>query len=186
MLEITVPGQEFWDAEKEEFFYTKETTLKMEHSLLSIAKWESKWHKAYFSKKTEKTNEMVIDYIRCMTITQNVDPLVFYSLTKEQYDAISAYIEDQQSATYIAEAEDGTNAGGTRDVVTSELVYYWMVAFNIPFECQKWHINRLLNLIRICTIKNQPPKKATRLTHEGIQKRRAENEARKLKYKTRG
>lgn len=155
MLTITVPATEFWDEIHEEFIYKKEQTLQLEHSLVSLSKWESKWEKAFFGRQ-EKTTEEVIDYVRCMTLTQHVDPEVYTRLTNENYKQINDYINAPMSATHFA--EDKKAAPG-RETVTSELIYYWMIAFNIPVEFQKWHINRLLTLIRICNIKNNPPKK---------------------------
>lgn len=154
MLYITVPATEQWDEAKQEFISTKETTLQLEHSLVSLSKWESKWHKAFFSKK-DKTFEETIDYIKCMTLTQNVKPEVYACLTKSNIEEINRYIGDPMTATTFFEEKQG---GGSSETVTAELIYYWMIALNIPFECQKWHINRLLTLVRVCNIKNQPPK----------------------------
>lgn len=155
MLTIVVPSSELWDESNKCFISTKETTLVLEHSLVSISKWESKWHKAFLSKK-EKTNEEVIDYVRCMTITQNVDPNVYLVLTSKNLEAVNKYISDPMTATYIPEEKNGAP---NRDVPTSELIYYWMASMNIPFECQKWHLNRLLMLIQVFNYKNRPKKK---------------------------
>ena len=154
MLYITVPYTELWDEKTQEFVHVKETTLQLEHSLVSLSKWESKWHKVYFSE-TPKTTEETIDYIRCMTLTQNVKPVVYKCLTQENINAITKYIEDPMTATTFS---DDLKRSGGKEVVTAELIYHWMIALNIPFECQKWHINRLLTLVRVCNIKNQPPK----------------------------
>lgn len=158
MLYITIPSQEFWDEKKEEFVTIKEQTLQLEHSLVSVSKWEAKWRKVFLSKK-DKTNEEVIDYIKCMTITQNVDPDVYKYLTKENIEEIQEYITAPMTATWFS---DETHSGSSSEQVTSELIYYWMIAQNIPFECQKWHLNRLLTLIRVCSIKNKSPKKMSK------------------------
>ena len=158
MLQIVVPASELWDEENEEFIYTKEQKLQLEHSLVSISKWESKWNKPYLSKE-EKTNEEILDYIKCMTITQNVDPYVYYCLTKENMEQIQKYIEAPMTATTFSKEPKG---GSNREVVTAEIVYYWMISLGIPLECQKWHFNRLFTLIKVCNIKNQPPKKRSR------------------------
>lgn len=158
MLRITIPAVEQWDEQKQEFIYTKEQTLQLEHSLLSLSKWESKWCKAFLSKGN-KTREETLDYIKCMTITSNVDPNVYNSLTNEHIDLINKYIEAPMTATCFS---DDKNNRGSREVVTAELIYYWMIALNIPFECQKWHLNRLLTLVRVCNIKNAPPKKMSK------------------------
>lgn len=158
----------------------KERTIALEHSLVSLSKWESKWNKPFLTK-TDKSNEELIDYFRCMTITQNVDPNLYYCLTKQNIDEITEYINAPMTATTI------TSRGPkrpNRELVTSELVYYWMVAFRIPFECQKWHLNRLMTLIRICEIKSQKPKK--RSQRDVLNEYSAINEANKAKFKTKG
>lgn len=180
MLQITIPGIELWDESREIFTQTKEQTLQLEHSLVSLSKWESKWGKAFLSKQ-EKTYEETIDYIKCMTITQNVDPNVYNNLPKSIIDKITEYIEAPMTATYFSKEQ---SSGNNREQVTSELIYYWMIALNIPFECQKWHLNRLLTLIRVCNIKNQPPKK---MSKRAIMSRNAAlNAARRKQLNTRG
>ncbi len=158
MLRITVPSAELWDEAKQEFVHTHEQTLQLEHSLVSLSKWESKWHKAFLTKK-DKSTEETLDYVRCMTITQNVDPTVYSFLSSENLDVINAYIENPMTATCFQDEKSG---GINRETTTAELIYYWMIAFNIPFECQKWHLNRLLTLIRVCSIKNRSPKKRSK------------------------
>lgn len=180
MLQITIPSTELWDEQKEEFVYTKEKTLQLEHSLVSISKWESKWNKSFLSSK-EKTTEEIIDYIRCMTITQNVDPEIYTRLPNQTIQQIYDYINAPMTATVFS---DTGRKGGNRDVITSELIYYWMIALNIPFECQKWHLNRLLTLIRVCEIKNAPPKKMSK--RETMSRNAALNAARRKKYNTKG
>ena len=180
MLQITIPGIELWDESREIFTQTKEQTLQLEHSLVSLSKWESKWGKAFLSKQ-EKTYEETIDYIKCVTITQNVDPNVYNHLSKSIIDKITEYIEAPMTATYFSKEQ---SSGNSREQVTSELIYYWMIALNIPFECQKWHLNRLLTLIRVCNIKNQPPKK---MSKRAIMSRNAAlNAARRKQLNTRG
>lgn len=180
MLQIVVPAVEKWDELKEEFVSTKECTLQLEHSLISLSKWESKWCKVFFSKQ-EKSYEEIIDYIKCMTLTQNVKPEVYDYLTNENIEQVNNYIEAPMTATYFSDNKSGRT---NREQVTSELIYYWMVSFNIPFECQKWHLNRLLTLIRVCNIKNQPPKKMSR--REIMNRNASLNAARKKKYNTKG
>ena len=137
MLQIIVPGDEFWDESKQEFVVTKEQTLQLEHSLVSLSKWESKWRKSFFSKQ-EKTTEETIDYIKFMTLTKNVDPDIYSRLSMENVNQINEYIENPMTATtFPKETSKGKINGET---VTAELVYYWMIALNIPFECQKWHL----------------------------------------------
>lgn len=155
MLQIDVPAGEFFDEKRNEFIYTKPVSLTLEHSLVSLSKWESKWCKPFLVKEKKSTEE-ILDYIKCMTLTQNVDPNVYLSLTSDNVEKITKYIDDPHSATII---HDDPNAPRSRETVTSELIYYWMIEFHIPFECQKWHLNRLLTLIRVCNIKNKPPKK---------------------------
>ena len=180
MLKITVPAAEFWDEIHEEFIYKKEQTLQLEHSLVSLSKWESKWNKAFLGKQ-EKTDEEILDYVRCMTLTQNVDPEVYTRLSATNYLEINAYIEAPMTATYFSEDKQ---AKGNREVVTSELIYYWMISYNIPVEFQKWHLNRLLTLIRVCNIKNSPPKKRSK--RELMRRNAALNAARRSRLGSKG
>lgn len=184
MLHITIPPTELWDEENERFIKVKkETTLALEHSLVAISKWESKWCKPFLGKE-EKTTEQVIDYVRCMTLTQNVDPNVYLCLPEKCLREVNAYIAAPMTATVIREY--GPNKIN-REVVTSELIYYWMIALNIPFECQKWHLNRLLTLIRICNIKNRPNDKSNRLSNrEVLERYEAINAARKKALNSKG
>lgn len=180
MLQITIPAVELWDERKQEFVITKEQTLQLEHSLVSISKWESKWCKPFLSKQ-EKTFEETLDYIKCMTITQNVDPEVYNYLTNKNIEEINKYIDAPMTATYFS---DEKNSKTSREQVTAELIYYWMIALNIPFECQKWHLNRLLTLIKVCNIKNQPPKKRSK--KEIMSRNAALNAARRKQLNTKG
>ena len=180
MLEITVPATEMWDEDKEEYIYTNKQVLQLEHCLVSLSTWESKWCKPFLGKK-EKTYEETIDYIKCMTLTKNVDPAVFTALTRENIEQINSYIEAPMTATTFSESN---NRRPNREIITSELIYYWMIALGIPFECRKWHLNRLLTLIRVCNIKNQPPKKMGQ--RELISRNAALNAARKKQMNTRG
>ena len=159
MLQILVPVKpEEWDEKNQKFIAAKEQVLQLEHSLVSLSKWEAKWRKAFLSTKN-KTREEVLDYIKCMTITQNVKPEVYDCLTSANIAQVEEYIDAPMTATTISEDKNGKKS---REIVTSELIYYWMISLNIPFECQKWHLNRLLTLIRVCDIKNSPPKKRSK------------------------
>ena len=159
MLRINIAlGPEGWDEEKEEFVEAESQTIELEHSLVSLSEWESKWCKAFFSKQ-EKTVEETIDYIRCMTLTENVDPAIYARLTNEHIKQVNDYIRAPMTATKIY---DDKTSKSNSETVTSELIYYWMIALNIPFECRHWHLNRLLTLIKVCNIKNQPPKKMSK------------------------
>jgi hypothetical protein len=180
MLRITIPAVEQWDEAKQEFIYTKEQTLSLEHSLVSISKWESKWCKPFLTNQ-EKTFEETLDYIKCMTLTQNVDPEVYNYLTNENIKEINEYIGAPMTATYFS---DEKTSKTSREQVTAELIYYWMIAFNIPFECQKWHLNRLLTLIKVCNIKNQPPKKRSK--KDIMSRNAALNAARRKQLNTKG
>lgn len=179
MLTITIPPVEQWDEKKNEFVYLKKCAIQLEHSLVSISKWEAKWNQPFLSKK-EKTNEQLIDYVKCMTITQNVVGDVYMNIPKEEFKRITEYIGASMTATTFSEdVKKGRN-----EIITSEIIYYWMITLNIPFECQKWHLNRLLTLIRVCNIKNQPKKK---IKKNELMRRNAQlNAARKKQLNTRG
>lgn len=185
MLQITIPADvlEEFDEENNEFIYTivsEEQTLELEHSLVSLSKWESKWCKPFISTK-DKTDAETLDYIKCMTLTENVDPGVYARLTDSNIDEIQRYINAPMTATTFS--DDGKNKGG-REIVTAEIIYYWMIALTIPFECRFWHLNQLITLIRVCNIKNQTPKK---MGKKDIMSRNAKlNAARRQKLKSRG
>lgn len=180
MLHINVPGREFFNEKSQEFITIPGASLALEHSLVSISKWESKWHKPFLDT-TEKTQEEVLDYIKCMTLTQNVNPDIYSILTTDNMSDINDYINDSMTATTFTETKTTSHK---KEVVTSELVYYWMIALQIPFECQKWHINRLLTLIHVCNIKNQPPKKMSK--NDILSRNKSLNAARKAKLHSRG
>ncbi len=155
MLTIVIPSVENYDESTNEFTLSKAQTIQLEHSLVSISKWETKWGVPFLSKN-EKTVEQTTDYIRCMVVTQNVDDKTIDNLTSDMITTIKQYIDSPMSASTLPV---DTKKSGVKETVTSELIYYWMVSLTIPFECQKWHLNRLLTLINICNIKNAPPKK---------------------------
>lgn len=179
MLELVIPQQELWDEQNNEFIKVDETHLQLEHSLVSISKWESRWKKPFLLKNGEKTLEETLDYIKCMTLN-DVDPVVYTALTQDDVNKISAYIEDPMSATWF----NDRNQRPSREIITSEKIYYWMTAAQIPFECQYWHLNRLMTLIRICSIESQPKKKMSR--NDIYNQNRALNEARRAKMKSKG
>lgn len=180
MLQITVPDRELWDNAREEFIYKRGQTIQLEHSLVSLSKWESKYCKPFLSKE-EKTQEETVDYIKCMTLTQNVRSEVYDNLSEKNFEEIKQYIESPMTATYISDNKSTRHSG---EQTTAELIYYWMISFGIPMECQKWHLNRLLTLIRVCNIKNQPPKK--RSTKDIMKRNSAINAARRKRLNTRG
>lgn len=154
MLKVTIPSIELYDEVNNEFISSKEQVLQLEHSLVSLSKWEAKWKKPFLSKE-EKTNEETIDYIRCMTITQNVNEDVYKCIPENIIKQITDYIDDDMTATTFSNQKKPIN----REIITAEIIYYQMIALNIPFECQKWHLKKLLTLIIVCNIKNSPPKK---------------------------
>lgn len=180
MLRITISDKEYWDDVKEEFVYKKGCTISLEHSLVSLSKWESKYCKPFLTKEA-KTRQETIDYVRCMTLTQNVDPGVYNELTYDNFRDIEEYIEAPMTATVFSRDQNRRMGG---EQVTSELIYYWMIALNVPFECQKWHLNRLLTLIKVCNIKNKTPEK--RSAKDIMRRNTALNAARRRQYNTRG
>lgn len=156
MLNIRIKPIELFDDDKQEFINIEEQDVLLEHSLVSISKWESKWHKPFIS--SSKTNEELIDYIRCMIISDNNDKNIYKYLSNENLNEINEYISDSMTATTFFEQ----NNNSRKEIITSELIYFWMVSFNIPIQCENWHLNRLLTLIRICSIKNTPAKKMSK------------------------
>lgn len=178
MIKIVISGQELYDEEKNEFLYIPQTILKLEHSLISISKWESKWHKSFIYTK-EKTNEEYLDYVKCMTINGPFDDDVYLGLTNKDWKEIVDYINDPMTATTVKEEQ-----GRANEIVTAELIYYWMIAYGVPFECEKWHLNRLLTLLKVCSAKNKPQKNMSR--REIYEQNRALNNARRRAHHTKG
>lgn len=184
MLPLVISGERRWDDIKEEFIpATKDYVLQMEHSLLSISKWEAIYHKPFLS--SDKNLEEIKTYAKCMTIN-TVPDSVYERLTAENIDTISKYISDNMTATWFSDNKpahvNGRSAKG--EIITAELVYYWMISYNIPVEFQKWHLNRLLTLIRVISVKNDP--KGNTHSKMTAEQRRALNKARQAKYHTRG
>ena len=179
MLRIYVPSGELYDERTERFITVNGRELQLEHSLVSVSKWESKWKKPFLGM-TAKSREETIDYVRCMTISQNVDPNVFVGLTDANIEAVNKYIDDPMTATTFKNNQKRPN----RQIITSEIIYYWMISLGIPMECQKWHLNRLLTLIRVCDEKNQPSRKKNR--KDVMAENRALNQMRRARTGSRG
>lgn len=179
MISITIPKTEYYDESKNLFITKPEVTIQLEHSLVSLSKWEARWKKPFLFGK-EKTIEETIDYVRCMTITQNVDKKTFNNLSDSNIIEVKKYIEESMTATTITKENNSSN----KEVITAELIYYWMIALNIPFECQKWHLSRLLTLINVCNIKNSPNKKMSR--GDVMRRNKALNDMRRGKYNSKG
>jgi hypothetical protein len=180
MLTILVSAVESFDDEKQEFVVEGGTPLELEHSLVSLSKWESKHEKPFLGKE-EKTPEEILDYVIAMTLTPNVPGEFYQELSLENFEEINAYIESKQSATWFSEAP---GAPKSSEVITSELIYYWMTVFQIPFEAETWNLNRLFNLIRICNIKSAKPKKMSRA--EQVARQRELNAQRRAQMGTKG
>lgn len=181
MLTVSIPPMEFFNEETESFVYSRKESLTLVHSLVSISKWESRWKKPFLSTTTSnKTHEEVVDYIRCMAITQSVNSVDVENLPRDVLDQIINYINDPMTATWFP-PDNGGKRGKT--VITSEVIYYWMISLNIPMECEKWHLNRLLTLIQVCNLHLSPKKMSKK---EQLAQQRAVNEARRSKLNSKG
>lgn len=187
MIEIVIPEQHYepFDEIKEEFLPNidiKETKIQLEHSLISLRKWEQKWHKPYFADN-DKTHEEMIDYIRCMTINRDVDPIVYNWIPANIYDKIIAYMKDPMTATWFNDDLIGAQKS-KEQIITAEIIYYWMITLNVPIEFEKWHLNQLLTLIKVINCKNEKPKKVDSAT--AARQRAALNAKRRAQYKSKG
>lgn len=185
MLKIRIPAREWFDDDTQTFvMQSSPCDIVLEHSLLSLSKWEAKWKKPFLDDQTHKTEEEFIDYIRCMTVNQGIDPKVYYNITPNIIKSIEEYIGDPMTATTINRRQN-KRPSRAKKIVTSELIYSWMIKFGIPFECQKWHLNRLMMLIQVCEIEcggnNQKMSPA-----EIMRENASLNALRKAKHKTRG
>ena len=182
MIRILLPEKELYDEVNNKFVYLPSRELILEHSLVSISKWESKWHKSFLNTD-DKSFDEVMDYIKCMCVEELEDENDLYRLSEENVSDINAYIQDSMTATTFSDFSDNKNAK-SREIITSEIIYYWMIANNIPFECQYWHLNKLLTLIKVCSIKNSPEKKMS--TSEILSRNKALNAARRKKMNSKG
>jgi len=180
MLAITVGGSDVFDESIDKFGTQGGVELQLEHSLVSLSKWESEFEKPFLGKES-KTTEEVLSYVRCMLLTPNPPEDFLQKLSKENLEVINAYIERKMTATWFSEQP---GAPGSREVITAELIYYWMTVFSIPFECETWHLNRLFTLIRICNVKQSKPKKMSRA--EIAARNRELNARRKAQLGTQG
>lgn len=182
-IPIHIEGKKVYDEVHNKFITVKTMDLVLEHSLISISKWESKWHVPFLNDKIKKTPEMVAHYIECMVVSpKEPDPNFVNLLTKKQSDDIQKYIQDPMSATTFTIRKKSRN----REVITSELIYYWMFGNQIPKECEKWHLNRLMNLIQIFGIKNDPKGKGKMKANEIASENDRINEMRRKQLGTKG
>lgn len=179
MLTLVVAAREFYDDQKETFVNVQEQTICLEHSLISLRRWEANWQKPYLSK-TPKTKMETLDYIRCMSINKEISLETVMSLSDDQLKKIHQYIEAPMTATTFSKDD----APPSRQIMTAELIYWQMIANQIPFECEKWHLNRLFTLIRVCGIKNQKPKKMGK--QETMNRNRQLNQARRAQMNSKG
>lgn len=186
MLEITIPGGEFWDNRKEEFITTKETTLHLEHSLISLTKWEQKYKRRFLSDGPKNVEENLF-YIKCMSLDRNVSDLVIRNISQESFEKIIEYIKDPMTATTLPpDPPSKKNKMRKEEPLSSELIYYYMTALNIPFSCEKWHLNNLLTLIKIANIKNAPEDQKKRSSQEIMKDYSALNKARRAALHSKG
>lgn len=195
MLHITVPKKEWFKEDTCEFLYSEETSLTLEHSLISLHKWESKYKKPFLNTKKVLTNQELITYAQCMLISpKTVDPLVWLalSLSQELLNQIAEYVNDPMTATWFRNDPESNKKTFSSDIVTSEIIYYWMIKLNIPIEFEKWHLNQLMTLIQVIEEKDKEAsekakgKKRSRMTSAQLSSRRALNEARKKSLGTKG
>lgn len=184
MIEVTIPEQTKFNEDTNEFIHIKETTLKLEHSLLSVKKWESKWHVPFLGKN-EKTLDEYLSYISCMTLNrEKIDPNVYRCISQETFLAIIDYIQDKMTATWFNNNDRIGASNRSGEVVTAEIIYYWMISYRVPVEFEKWHLNQLLTFLKVIHIKSGGEKKMDKKEAAAI--RRKMNQERRAKYKTKG
>lgn len=184
MLEIVVPEQTKFNEKTNEFVCVKETTLKLEHSLLSVKKWESKWHVPFLGKK-EKTAEEFLSYISCMTLNrEKINSDVYKCISPNDFVKITEYIKDAMTATWFSNNSRIGASNRTGEVVTAETIYYWMISYNVPVEFEKWHLNQLLTLLKMIHIKSGGERKMGK--REAARQRAELNKQRRKAMKTKG
>lgn len=184
MFKLVIPDWEGFDERSQTFVKAEGRTMMLEHSLLSLSKWESKWKKPFLDPKRAHTPEEDLDYIRCMTVGNVPDRIVYYTIPPHLIEQVNRYIEDPMTATKINRPQKPGKSKFVKEVPTSELIYFWMISYGIPFECQKWHLNRLMTLIDVCAYKNEKPKK---MSKQDLMKRNAAlNASRRAQHHTHG
>jgi hypothetical protein len=171
---------EAYNEETREFVIADGFKLELEHSLVSLSKWESKFEKPFLSTEN-KTPEEILWYMKAMTLTQDVPEEVFQRLSEDNIQEIDSYIGSKMTATWFRE---DANQRRSREIITAELVYYWLFSYGIPKECEDWHLNRLFTLIKVFSEKNKPPKKMSRA--EAAQQNRSLNAQRRAQMGSSG
>lgn len=130
--------------------------LRFEHSLVSLSEWEQEYEKPFYSSKTvdNRTEKEMVSYFEYMLISGiEYRPLVRLA-SPEQMLALTHYINKGSTATTVKEM---AQKAGPNETPTSELMYYWLVAFKIPFKpTDEWHLHRLLMLVKVCGAKSTP------------------------------
>jgi hypothetical protein len=185
MLTLNIPGIEQWDESKQEFVYTEGVTLELEHSLVSLSKWESIWEKPFLSPDP-KTTEETLSYIEAMILTPDFSPDVLERLSAEEYQKINDYIESKMTATWFADKKEAPGANKRREIITAEIIYFWMSSHDIDKAFETWHLNRLITMIRVANEKSKPPEKNKSLTKNDLASRQALNAQRQAMYNTQG
>lgn len=185
MLELTIDEQEIFNERTNEYLYTKKTFLQLEHSLISIHKWESKWHKSFLSTK-EKTYEELTDYIRCMTINKVADDTIYRWIPPDQIKQIVEYIQNPMTAVMFRDPSLIGASKRKEQIITAETIYYWMIELNIPVEFERWHLEQLLALIKFINAKHEDPKKRPKNRQEMAAERHRINLERRAKHHSKG
>lgn len=180
MLRIVIPACELFNEATEEFVNLEELSVDLEHSLVSLSKWESEWEVPFLGK-TDKTEEQALSYIKMMIVNPEPAPEIYGRITNENINAVNEYINMRMTATWV---NDPPSARAGRETITAELIYYWMIALGIPLECESWHLNKLLTLIKVCNLKNAPKKKMN--SAEIANKQREMNAQRRAQMGSRG
>lgn len=180
MLRITIPGDEYFDDNEQKFVTRNDVSLDLEHSLVSLSKWESTWEKPFLGKDA-KTDEETLGYVIAMSLTPDISPETLLRLSSDNIKQINDYIDAKMTATWF---NDAPSKGQPKEIITAELVYYWMITLNIPFECQHWHLNRLFTLIKVFNKKNAPAKKMSK--QDLAERNRQLNAERKARFNTKG
>lgn len=181
-------GDELFDEETNTFLHPVGKKLHLEHSLLSISKWEAEWEIPFLN--TDKTSEQSLSYIKCCVLDDDFDELLLNTLSDKNILDFNAYLSKGMTAKKIIDLRSSlsqkrkSRRPASQKALTSEDIYYSMIQFHVWKECEEWPLQRLLSLLQLCSLKSNSTGEMSKSDQAKFY--REENARRKAKYHTNG